>query len=151
VTARHDGLIVCCAISAGVHAALVPEHMRESVVTGAGFALSTVALVAAVVGLTVRPERRAVTSFSALALLGMVVAYVVASSSGIPVLHPDVDPVDMLGVSTKAVEVLGLVLAIRLRAPVRGRTIPVALSGLIAVFSALVALSLAGQHHMSGM
>jgi hypothetical protein len=151
VTARHDGLIVCCAISAGVHAALVPEHMRESVVTGAGFVVSTVALVAAVVGLTVRPESRTVTSFSALALLGMVVAYVVASSSGIPVLHPDVDPVDTLGVSTKAVEVLGLGLAASLRVPVRGRTIPVALSGLIALFSALVALSLAGQHHMPGM
>jgi hypothetical protein len=151
VTSRRDGLIVCCAISAGVHAALVPEHVRESAVTGAGFALATAALVLVVIGLTVWPQRQAVTSVGALVLLGLVVSYAVASTSGIPILHPDVDPVDALGVLTKAVEVLGLGLALQLRRPVKGRTIPVALAGLIAVFSALVALSLAGHHQMSGM
>ena len=151
MTARRDGLIVCCAISAGVHAALVPEHMRESVVTGAGFVGATVLLVALTIGLTARPDSRAVTSFATLVLLGLLVSYGVASAIGIPVLHPAVDPIDAVGVLTKAVELVGLALAGGLRGPVRGRPIPVGLAGLIGVFSALVALSLANHHQMSGM
>lgn len=151
MTARRDGVIVCCAISAGVHAALVPEHLRESAVTGAGFVAATIALVVLVIGLTARHESRAVTSFAVLVLVGLILSYAVASTSGIPILHPEVDPIDTLGVLTKAVEVLGLGLALGLREPVRSRTIPVPLAGLIAVFSALVALSLAGHHQMPGM
>jgi hypothetical protein len=151
MTARHDGLIVCCAISAGVHAALVPEHMQESYVTGAGFVAATGALVALVIGLTARPQSRAVTSSAVLVLLGLLVSFAVASTTGIPILHPDADPIDSVGVLTKADELLGLWFAARLTAPVRRRTIPVALAGLIAVFSALAALSLAGHHQMAGM
>ena len=151
MTARRDGLIVCCAVSSGVHAALAPEHIRESVLTGVGFVTSAVALVVLIIVLTARPESRAVTSFAVLVLLALLVSYGVASTSGIPILHPDVDPVDTVGVLTKAVEVVGLGLALGLRGPVCDRTIPVALAGLIAVFSALVALSLGGHHQMSGM
>jgi hypothetical protein len=151
VTAQRDGLIVCCAISAGVHGALVPEHMRESVVTGAGFLGATAALAVLVIGLTARPESRAVTSVAALVLMGLLVGYAIASTSGIPILHPDVDPIDTVGVLTKAVEALGLGLLAGSRRPVRSCTIPVGLACLIGVFSALVALSLAGHHQMSGM
>ena len=151
MTARRDGLIVCCAISAGVHAALVPEHLRERAVTGVGFAVATAALVVAGIGLTARPVSRAVTRFTIVVLLSLVVGYAIASTSGIPILHPEVDPLDAIGLLTKAVEVLGLGLAVRLPALTRDRTIPVGLTGLIAVFSALVTLSLAGQHHMPGM
>lgn len=151
MSARRDGLIVCCAISAGVHAALVPEHLRENVVTGAGFVGATAALAALAIALTVRPESGTVTSLAIVALVGLLGSYAAAATSGIPILHPEVDPVDTVAVLTKAVELLGVALAIGLRAPVRGRTIPVALSGLIAVFSALVALSIAGHHQMPGM
>jgi hypothetical protein len=149
VTARRDGLIVCCAISAGVHAALVPEHLRESAVTGAGFIVATAALAVVIVGLTARPESRAVTSFGVIVLLALLMSYGVAASSGIPVLHPEVDPVDRVAALSKGAELLGLGFA--LRHQTAGRTIPVALTGLIAVFSALVALSLAGDHQMPGM
>jgi hypothetical protein len=151
MTAQRDALIVCCAISAGVHGALVPQHMRESIVTGVGFVIATAALAILIIGLTARPESRAVTSFTVLVVLGLVVSYAVAATSGIPMLHPDVDPIDTVGVLTKAVEVLGLCLAVGLGRPVRGRPIPVGLTCLIGVFSALVALSLAGHHQMSGM
>ena len=36
-----------------------------------------------------------------------------AVTTGIPVLHPDVDPVEGLAVATKAVEAVGLVIAAR--------------------------------------
>ena len=93
-------------------------------------------LVALTIGLTARPESRAVEeSFATLVLLGLLVSYAVASAIGIPVLHPDVDPIDTVGVLTKAVELTGLALAGGLRGPVRGRPIPVGLAGLIGVFS----------------
>ena len=38
-------------------------------------------------------------------------------------MHPDVDPIDSVGVLTKTVELLGLWLAFGLRRPVLGRTI----------------------------
>jgi drug/metabolite transporter (DMT)-like permease len=40
-------LIVTCAISAGVHAALVPSHLDESTSLGLGFALAAGLLFAA--------------------------------------------------------------------------------------------------------
>jgi drug/metabolite transporter (DMT)-like permease len=111
---KGDGLIVCCAVSAGVHAALVPEHLRERLVTGAGFAAATLALVAAMIGLTVRPDSRAITATAVGVLMSLVVGYVVASTDGIPFLHPDVDPIDTLGILTKAVEIVGVGLGTQL-------------------------------------
>jgi hypothetical protein len=73
-TAKRDLLVVACAISAGIHAALAS-------------------------GLT------------ATTLAALIVLYAVAAATGIPVLHPDVDPVDRIAVATKAVELVGLALA----------------------------------------
>ena len=42
---KRDGLIVCCAVSAGAHAALVPEHLREHLPAGIGFVAATATLV----------------------------------------------------------------------------------------------------------
>jgi uncharacterized membrane protein YozB (DUF420 family) len=40
-----------------------------------------------------------------------VVAYVLAVTTGVPVLHPDAEPVDGLALVTKAIEVAGLLAA----------------------------------------
>lgn len=68
--ARHhaavpDAVAVVCAASSGVHAALVPAHLREGAPVGAAFALGTltslaeVAAAVAVLGLTrIRKEPR---------------------------------------------------------------------------------------------
>jgi hypothetical protein len=111
---KRDGMIVCCAVSAGVHAALVPEHLQEHVPAGIGFVAATAALVAAIIGLTVRADSRAITATAVCILMSLVVSYVVASTDGIPFLHPDVDPIDTLGILTKAVEVVGVGLGTQL-------------------------------------
>ena len=52
-------------------------------------------------------------------LAGLLVAYAFAVTTGVPVLHPDTEPADGLGLATKAVELFGLLSAVRLAWPVR--------------------------------
>lgn len=109
---RRDILIVTCAISAGIHAALVPEHLRESAAAGGGFIASTVLLALLVLALTYRPPTVATVGATALVLGGLIAAYVLAVTTGVPLLHPEVESVDGLALFTKAVELVGLGVAL---------------------------------------
>lgn len=110
-------LIIACAISAGIHAALVPEHLDESTAAGVGFIVATVLLAALAVALTVRPPTPLVAMFAIATLAGLLVAYVLAVTSGVPVLMPQPEPVDGLALATKAIEIVGLVAALSLLQP----------------------------------
>jgi drug/metabolite transporter (DMT)-like permease len=107
---RTDAMILACAVSAGIHAALAPEHFRETTAAGVGFVASSLLLAALTVVLTRRPSE---TAFAATVLVfaGLIGSYVLAVTTGIPGVHPDVDPVEGLALATKAVEAAGLVLA----------------------------------------
>jgi hypothetical protein len=114
-----DVLVVACAVSAGIHAALTPMHLREETVAGIGFLVSTLLLAALVVALTLRPASRFAAAAAAALLAGLLVAYAFAVTTGVPVLHPDVEPADGLGLATKAVELVGLAAALCLALPGR--------------------------------
>ena len=103
-------VILACAISAGIHAALAPEHFRETTAAGAGFVASAVLLAALAVVLTRRPSEAAFAA-SVLVFAGLIGSYLLAVTTGIPGVHPDVDHVEGLALATKAVEAAGLVLA----------------------------------------
>ena len=107
---RTDAVIVACAISAGIHAALAPEHFRETTAAGVGFVASALLLAALAVVLTHRPSE---ATFAATVLLfaGLIGSYALAVTTGIPGVHPGVDSVDGLALATKAVEAAGFVLA----------------------------------------
>jgi drug/metabolite transporter (DMT)-like permease len=107
----HDLLVVASAVSAGVHAALVPEHVQESAATGAGFIASAVLLAALVVALTIRPGDRRVVASAGLTLVGLLVLYGLATTSGVPVLQPEPEAVDGLALATKAIELAGVLAA----------------------------------------
>ena len=107
---RTDAVILACAISAGIHAALAPEHFRETTAAGVGFVASAALLAALAVVLTRRPSEAAFAA-TILVFAGLIGSYVLAVTTGIPAVHPDVDPVEGLALATKAVEVAGLVLA----------------------------------------
>ena len=109
----RDLLILVCAASAGIHAALVPEHVREGVGAGAGFAVAAVALAALAVALT-RRSSPVIVSVAAVTLAGLIVAYVLAATIGVPVLHPEPEPIDAIALVTKAIEATGLLVAARL-------------------------------------
>jgi len=114
----RDALVVACAVSAGIHAALTPQHLREEPAAGIGFLVSTVLLAALAVALILRPASRAAAAAAAV-LAGLLVAYAFAVTTGVPVLHPDVEPADGLGLATKAVELVGLAAALHLVSPGR--------------------------------
>jgi peptidoglycan/LPS O-acetylase OafA/YrhL len=108
---KRDLLIVTCGVSAGVHGALVPEHLRESTAAGGGFIAATVLLVALVIALTLRSDPRPAAAAAAFTLGALLVSYALVVWHGLPVVHPETEPVDALALATKAIEGVGLVAA----------------------------------------
>jgi hypothetical protein len=108
---RSDLVILACAISAGIHGALTPSHFDEGTGPGLGFAAGTVALVGLVVWLTLRPASTSALAAAAATLAGLLASYVLAVTTGVPLLHPHPEPVDGLALATKAIEVVGLLAA----------------------------------------
>ena len=109
-----DVVILACAISAGIHGALVPDHFGESTGAGLGFVAATVALAVLVVVLTLRPASGLALAGAATVLAGLLGAYVLATTTGVPVLHPEPEPLDGLALATKAIEAMGLGVAVAL-------------------------------------
>jgi hypothetical protein len=107
---RTDLIILTCAISAGIHGALVPDHFEEGTGAGLGFVAATVLLAVLAVVLTLRPTQLGLVATGAV-LAGLIVSYALVITTGFPVLHPEPEAVDALALFTKAIEVIGLVLA----------------------------------------
>ena len=108
---RRDVVILACAVSAGIHGALVRGHLDEGIAVGVGFAAATTALACLVVALTLRPASTVALAGAAAVLFGLLGNYLLAVSAGLPVLHPEPEPVDGLALATKAVEAVGLIAA----------------------------------------
>ena len=108
---RGDVVILACAVSAGIHGALVPAHFDEGAGAGVGFAAAAVVLAWLVVWLTRRPISRPALAVAAATFAGLLGSYALATTTGLPVLHPDPEPVDALALATKAIEIVGLLAA----------------------------------------
>ena len=106
---RTDLIILSCAISAGIHGALVPEHFEEGTGAGLGFVLATIMLAVLALVLTRNPTQFALLGTAAV-FAGLIASYALAVTTGVPVVHPEVEAVDGLALFTKAVEAIGLVL-----------------------------------------
>lgn len=104
---RIDIVILACAVSAGIHAALAPDHFREGTGAGVGFVAATVLLVVLAVVLTRDPSQAALVATAAV-FVGLIAGYVLVLTTGVPVLHPEIETVDGLALFTKAVEAIGL-------------------------------------------
>jgi hypothetical protein len=68
-SATRDLTIIACAVSAGMHGALTPEHFRQGVGAGGGF-LATVLLAVLAFWLTIRPRSGAAPTATALVFGG---------------------------------------------------------------------------------
>jgi CHASE2 domain-containing sensor protein len=107
-------VIVVSAVSAGIHAALTPEHFREGAGPGGGFLLATLLLAGLAVALTRRPGQSRLPLAAAATLAGLIGSYALAITTGLPLIHPEVEPVDGLALATKAIEAVGLLASLRL-------------------------------------
>ena len=67
-----------------------------------------------------RPAGALPLAAAALVFAGLLGSYVLATTTGVPVLHPEPEPVDGLALATKAIETVGLVTALSL-APAAAR------------------------------
>jgi hypothetical protein len=167
---RRDVVILACAVSAGIHGALAPAHFAEGAGAGVGFVASSILLAGLAVGLTVRPASSVPLAGAALVFAGVLGSYALATTTGLPLLHPQPEPVDGLALATKAFEAVGLVTALNLLwrrlavsptpQPKRttdmsnagstrsgaSRPIPLALTLLVAFFAALAALAVSNGH-----
>jgi hypothetical protein len=110
---ERDLVVVACAISAGVHAALMPSHFGESTAMGGGFLAATGVLGGLAVAIS-RHLGSAALVATAMTLAGLIASYALAVTFGLPMLHPDPEPVDGIGVATKLVEAVGLAAALDL-------------------------------------
>ncbi len=111
---KRDLVILACAISAGVHGALVPDHFAEGAGPGGGFVIATALLAAVAIGTTLRPSSEVAVAGAAFVFAGLLASYLLATTTGLPVLHPEAEPVDGLALATKAVEAVGLLAAVGL-------------------------------------
>jgi hypothetical protein len=107
---RTNLVILTCAISAGIHGALVRDHFQEGRGAGHGFAVATVVLAVLAVVLTRKPTQLALVA-TATVFAGLIASYALVLTTGFPVLHPEAEAVDALALFTKAIEAIGLVLA----------------------------------------
>jgi hypothetical protein len=111
IDVRRDVVILACAISAGIHGALARDHFIEGTGAGVGFVAATVVLAALVVAVTLRPASALALSGAAVVLAGLLASYVLVATTGLPVLHPDREPIDALALVTKGIEAVGLLAA----------------------------------------
>jgi hypothetical protein len=111
---ERDVLIVACALSAGIHAALAPDHFAEGSGPGLGFAVAAVLLAAVVVALTRRPASAGIVAGASAVLAGLLTSYAFATTTGLPLLHPHPEPLDGLALATNAIEAAGLLAAAHL-------------------------------------
>src|SRR5438067_13289356 len=90
-------VIAACAASAGAHAGLVPEHLREAPQLGIAFILASALLLAVVAALASCPEDRRIARVAALLLTGLIASSGATRVTGIPLLHPRPAPVAPVG------------------------------------------------------
>jgi hypothetical protein len=121
---ERDIVILAAAVSAGIHGALAPEHFDETAGAGVGFVFAAVALGVVAAWLTWRPASNGAIVAAGALFAGLILSYALATTTGLPLLHPDPEPVDGLALATKAIEAVGLLASLRLAALPRTKEVP---------------------------
>jgi hypothetical protein len=100
-----------CAASAGVHAALVVPHWHESVLLAMAFVASVLALLAVALVAAGRPDDGRVRLLAGVLLLVMCGAFAASRTTGLPMIAPEPEALDPVGVLTQAVQLAGAAFA----------------------------------------
>jgi hypothetical protein len=113
-TKRAGLLALAITFSAGIHAALVPEHLQEMPPLGYSFIAAAVIGAGIAGGLIVRPDDRRIPALAALFLVGQVLVWVLFVTVHVPGFMGTPESVETIALVCKAVELLGLAIALPL-------------------------------------
>jgi hypothetical protein len=114
-------LALLVTFSAGMHAALVPEHLKEMPPLGWSFIAAAVLGAALAVSLVASPGNRGLAKLVALFLAGEVLAWMLFVTVSVPGFDGTPEPVETVALVCKATELLGLAVALPLAWPERLR------------------------------
>ena len=104
-------VVTVCAASAGVHVALVPDHLGESLGLGLAFTLCAGALALSALVLR-QPRHDSWAPKTAGTVLGLTaLAYALSRGTGLPWLIPHAEHLDPLGLATSTAEVVAALAA----------------------------------------
>ncbi len=110
---RRAGLLALAVMfSAGMHAALVPEHLKEMPPLGWSFIGAALVGAALAYALVSGPEDRLAARLAALFLAAEIVAWAVFVTVHVPGFMGTPEPVETIALVCKTVELSGLALAI---------------------------------------
>lgn len=105
-------LIAACAASAGLHAGLVPEHLAEEARLGIAFVIATLVLLALTAALATRIQVRLSSAIAAATLAGLILAYLLSRTVGLPLLEEGAEPFDAVGLFTQGIQAVGVLAAL---------------------------------------
>jgi hypothetical protein len=110
--ARSGLLALTLGFSAGIHAALVPEHLREMPPLGYLFILAAAVGSAIAVALVARPNDVRISRAAALFLIAQIIGWATFVTLHIPGFTGTPEPVESIALVCKAAELLGVILAL---------------------------------------
>jgi hypothetical protein len=115
---RRAGLLALAVMfSAGIHAALVPEHLQEMPALGWSFIAAAAVGVALACALVSKPEDKLFARLAALFLAVEVLAWVLFVSAPVPGFSGTPEPIETIALICKAGELIGLSLAVAIGWP----------------------------------
>lgn len=114
--ARTGLLALAVTFSAGIHAALVPEHLKEMPPLGYAFIVAAVTGGAIAVALVTRPGDHRVPLLAGLFCIGQIVVWGMFVTVQVPLFSGTPEPIETIALVSKAAELVGLGLALRLGA-----------------------------------
>jgi hypothetical protein len=107
-------LALAVTFSAGIHAALVPEHLDEVPLLGDAFIVAALVGAAIAAALVLRPDNRRIPALAGLFCLGQIAAWVLFVTARVPLFSETPEPIETIALVSKAAEALAILLALRL-------------------------------------
>jgi hypothetical protein len=115
LTAKRTGLLaLAVTFSAGIHAALVPEHLKEMPALGYAFIVAAAIGAALAWTLVSRPNDRRIPLLAGIFCLGQIVTWALFVTAPVPGFSGTPEPVGTIALVSKAAELLGIVIALQL-------------------------------------
>jgi hypothetical protein len=114
---RSGLLALAVAVSVGIHIGLTPEHLAESPRLGDSFIVAAVLGAAIAIALISRPGDRRIAAAAGIFCLGELIAWFLFVTVRVPFFPETPESVETIALISKAVEAVGVVLAVGLVGP----------------------------------